>query len=290
MLVVKKNTLNKTEKGSNTSSDRAVFFVSDGTGITAEALGNSLLTQFDNISFSKTTMPFIDTVEKAENLVKTINEVDYQEQLRPIIFSTIIDDEIRAIIESSKGFILDIFSTYIGPLEMALGEKSSHTVGLSHSIKNQDEYTKKMNALNFTLSHDDGVNTQNYSKAELILVGISRTGKTPTSIYLAMQYGIYVANYPLVEEELQEGKLPEILENNKNKIVALSIEPNKLSKIREARLPNSKYAQLDNCTKEVNIAISIYKENNLKLIDSTGSSVEEIAAKILLISGLKRKF
>ena len=186
MLVSKTKPRNLTEKNNASSEDRAVFFISDRTGITAEVLGNSLLTQFESLSFKKITIPFIDTPEKAEGTLQSINQENDKNNLRPIVFATIINDEIREIIAESKGYTIDFFKTFIGPLELILENRSSGIVGLSHSIKDTEEYHTKMDALNFALAYDDGVNIENYQHADLILVGVSRSGKTPTSIYKSL--------------------------------------------------------------------------------------------------------
>ena len=265
---------------------RSVFFVSDRTGITAELLGKTLLTQFPGVEFHKHTMPFIDTVEKAEAVVAEINRVTLQEGKPPIVFSTLINDDVRAVVTSANALFLDFFADFIGRLESELGLTSSHTLGLSHGMGDELAYQRRMDAVNYTLSHDDGVNTANYHRAEVILTGVSRTGKTPTCLYLAMQYGIHAANYPLTPDDFSDRMLPKPLLPHHAKLFGLTIHAERLAKIRNERKPGSRYASLENCRSELRASEALMRQAQVPVLDTTTKSVEEIAISILHATGL----
>ncbi len=260
--------------------DRTVFFVSDGTGITAETFGHAVLTQFD-LRFRQIRMPFIDTVEKAHAAAQRINEAFKAEGKRPIIFSTLIKSELSKIIGLSNGMVMDLIQTFVKPLELELGVKSTHTVGRSHNIADSDEYKNRIEAINFSLAHDDGQSHKNLAMADVILVGVSRSGKTPTTLYLAMQYGIKAANDPLIPEDFERGKLPSGLLPYKAKIFGLSIAPDRLSEVRNERRPGSKYAAIENCRYEINEAEAMMRREGIRWMSSTAKSIEEIATMIL---------
>lgn len=267
---------------------RKVYFISDGTGITAESLGQSLLTQFDNIEFDVQTLPFVNTTEKAYNIIKKISE---KTQEAPIVFSTLVDDNIRKLFQDSPFLCMDLFNSFIAPLEQELKMKSSHTIGKTHGVtlNNYNNYMLRMNAVNYVLSNDDGANIHEYGNADVILIGVSRCGKTPTCLYLAMQFGIYAANYPMTEDELQLNKLPQLLLSFKNKVFGLTIEPLRLSQIRQERRPNSKYADLKQCQYEVKEVEEMYRKEKISYINTTTRSIEEISTEIMSACNLKRR-
>lgn len=271
-------------------ADRTVFFVSDGTGITAETFGHSVLTQFE-LRFKQVRLPFIDTVEKAYDAVREINEAYDQDGKRPIVFSTLVKAELSSIVRKSKGMHMDLIQTFVEPLEQELGVKSTHTIGRSHNIADSEDYRNRIEAINFSLAHDDGQSNQNLAAADVILVGVSRSGKTPTSLYLAMQYGIKAANYPLIPDDFERGKLPSSLGVYKKKIFGLSIAPDRLSEVRNERRPGSKYASIENCRYEVNEAEKMMRREGIRWMSSTAKSIEEIATMILQeIKSDKRAF
>lgn len=269
---------------------RTAFFISDGTGITAETLGQSLLAQFGNIDFRRLTRPYIDTTEKALAMVQQINAVAEQEKSRPIVFDTIVNPQIRDILATANAFKLDIFSTFLDPLETELNESSSYTVGKSHSIKQNDTYMQRIEAVNFALENDDGARTRHYDSADIILVGVSRCGKTPTCLYMAMQYGIRAANYPLTEEDMDLLTLPNSLKPYRQKLFGLTIEAERLAAIRHERKPNSRYASFAQCEFEVREVEALFQRENINFINTTQFSVEEISAKILVEKGIERRF
>lgn len=271
------------------TTQRTVFFVSDRTGITAELLGRTLLTQFPNVQFRKRSLPFVDTIEKAKVVLAEINDTARQEGMPPIVFSTLINDDVRTVIASADALCLDLFAGFISRLEVELGLESSHTLGLSHGMGDELAYQKRMDAVNYTLQHDDGLNTSNYDRADVILIGVSRTGKTPTCLYLAMQYGIHAANYPLTPDDFSNQKLPKPLLPHRAKLYGLTIHPERLAKIRDERKPGSQYSSLENCRDELRAAEALLRQAHVPYIDTTTMSVEEIAVSILYGTGLIKR-
>ncbi|KQN65724.1 MULTISPECIES: pyruvate, water dikinase regulatory protein [Duganella] len=262
------------------TASRTVFFVSDGTGITAETFGHSVLTQFE-LRFRQIRLPFIDTLDKAHDAARKINEAFVTDGQRPIIFSTLVQTELSDVIRRCKGMYMDLFQTFVAPLEQELNVKSTHTIGRSHNIVDSEEYKNRIEAINFSLAHDDGQSHKNLSSADIILVGVSRSGKTPTSLYLAMQYGIKAANYPLIPDDFERGRLPSSLYEFKSKIFGLTITPERLSEIRNERRAGSKYASIENCRYEVNEAETMMKREGIRWLSSTTKSIEEISTTIL---------
>lgn len=259
---------------------RTAFFVSDGTGITAETFAHSLLTQFDT-HFRQVRLPFVDSVDKAHLALRKIDETFILDGQRPIVFSTLVKTELSDIVRASHGLYMDLIQTFIEPLEQELGMKSMHTIGRSHTSADSAEYKKRIEAINFSLAHDDGQSNRNLEEADVILIGVSRSGKTPTSLFLAMQYGIKAANYPLIPDDFEREKLPGSLLPHKEKLFGLSIAADRLAEIRNERLPGSKYAMLENCRYEINEAEKIMRREGIRWMSSTTKSIEEIAATIL---------
>ncbi|HEY3699383.1 MAG TPA: pyruvate, water dikinase regulatory protein [Spongiibacteraceae bacterium] len=266
---------------------RSAFFISDSTGITAETLGKSLLAQFENIEFDKTVLPFVDTPAKALQAVGRINDAADRDGAPPIIFDTVVNQQVREIIAASNGVLMDIFSTFLEPLERALSSKSGLTVGRGHSRNTELLYQQRINAVNYAMENDDGARINHYDQAQLILIGVSRCGKTPSCLYMAMQHGVYAANYPLTDEDLDLGQIPRPLLAQRNKLYGLTINPERLSAIRNERKPNSRYANIAKCEDEVRMALALFERNGIKYIDSTHVSIEEIATKILVEKGLR---
>ena len=262
-------------------AERTVFFVSDGTGITAETFGHSLLAQFEGVRFRQIRMPFIDSMDKAGDVIERINTVADREGHRPIVFSTLVDPEVNYAVRCAHGLFLDMIQTFVEPLEKELGVKSTHSIGRSHNIANTKEYNLRIEAINFSLAHDDGQTHGGLADADVILVGVSRSGKTPTSLYLAMQYGIKAANYPLIPEDFERARLPSVLPQFRAKLFGLSIAPERLAEVRHERRPNSKYASLENCRHEVAAAEAMMRREQIRWLSSTTKSIEEIATTIL---------
>ncbi len=267
---------------------RTVFIVSDGTAITGEALGHSLLIQFAEIEFAQVRIPFVNDEEAAMDAVLKINEAFEKDQAPPIVINTIVDGQISALIHDSKGVVLDLFLAFLGTLEDTLGIKAQPSVGQTHGLKDIDRYEDRMDATNFALNHDDGISLE-FGKADLIIVGVSRSGKTPTCLYMALHYGVKAANYPLTEDDLDELRLPHFLRRHKRKIVGFMIEPDRLAQIRETRRPNSRYASLKQCHKEVDLADTLLRSEGIPVLHTTHSSIEEISSRVLMELGLQKE-
>jgi regulator of PEP synthase PpsR (kinase-PPPase family) len=268
---------------------RTIFFVSDQTGVTAETMGHSLLTQFDGVVFRQVTLPFISTADKAEEAVRRINATGETEGIRPVIFSTLVQEEMREIVKGANGLFLDFFAAFLNPLEEELNIKSSRTQGKAHGMLDIGAYTLRINATNFALANDDGAITRDYEQADLILVGVSRSGKTPTCLYMALQYGIFAANFPLADEEFESGKLSNTLMKHHRKLYGLTIASERLQQIRKERRPNTRYASPTQVEFEVRTAEALFRRFQIPYLDTTERSIEEIASRILDATGLERR-
>ncbi len=266
---------------STESAGRTVFFVSDGTGITAETFGSSILAQFDALKFRLRRIPFVDTMEKADDAANIIESQFQEDGKRPIVFSTLVNTKILGRIKQIRALHLDMFQTFVEPLERELNIKSSHTIGRFHHATDSDAYKNRIEAINFSLAHDDGQSVKNLSDANVILIGVSRSGKTPTSLYLAMQHGLKVANCPLIPEDFERNTLPSTIMPFKKKLFGLTIDPDRLSQIRHERRPGSKYASIENCRMEVSSAEVLMKREHIPWLSTTTKSIEEIATTIL---------
>jgi regulator of PEP synthase PpsR (kinase-PPPase family) len=259
---------------------RIVFIVSDGTGITAENFSQSILAQFE-ATFKHIRIPFVDSVDKAHEAVSNINQAFEKYDVQPIVFTTLVNPELNHIVSKANGLILDMFQTFVAPLEAALGMKSTHAMNRLHHNADTEAYKNRIEAINYSLAHDDGQSNQNLVEADVILVGISRVGKTPTSLYLAMQYGLKAANYPLIPEDFERGHLPKDLMPYRQKIFGLMIDAERLSEIRNERRPGSNYAKLENCRYEINEATAMMKKQSIPWVLTTSKSIEEIATTVL---------
>ncbi len=268
---------------------RSVFFVSDRTGITVEILGNSLLTQFEELPFRRITIPFIQSPSDLQNAIDQINRAVEEEQQKPIVFLSIVDEAMNhELREKTQALTLDFFQAFIAPLEKELGIKSAHAAGRSHSVNHSNDYFRRMEAINFAQSHDDGATTRDLSNAEVVLIGVSRCGKTPTSLYLALQFGIRAANFPLTPDDFADHKLPASIQPLRHKLFGLTIDPKRLSQIRQERRAGSHYASLENCRQEVRNAETLMEHEKIPILDTTAKSIEEIAATIIHRAKLNR--
>ena len=268
-------------------SSRTVFFVSDQTGVTAETLGHSLMTQFEGQEFRPVTLPFVSSLDKAEEAVRRINRAASQ-GLRPIVFSTLVQDDLREVLMGANALFLDLFSTFVGPLERELDARSTHRAGRAHGMADLAAYTTRIEATNFSLANDDG-SGGDYAHADVVLIGVSRVGKTPTCVYMALQYGVFAANYPLTEDDLEAGRLPPRLEPYRAKLFALTIRPERLQQIRNERRPDSRYASRQQVLYELRAAEALFSRYALPWLDTTECSIEEIASRILNTSGIERR-
>jgi [pyruvate, water dikinase]-phosphate phosphotransferase / [pyruvate, water dikinase] kinase len=262
-------------------SNRTVFFISDGTGITAETFGNAILAQFE-LNALHVRLPFTDTADKAYQAVRQINHAATVDGNRPIVFTTLVNMEVlKVITDGCQGMLLDMFGTFVNPLEHELGLKSNHRIGRFSDASKSKKYNDRIEAINFSLAHDDGQLNRDLEQSDVILVGVSRSGKTPTSLYLAMQYGLKASNYPLIPEDFDRRQLPPALVPHKAKLFGLTIQPERLSEIRNERRPNSNYASLANCRTEVSEAESMMRRAGIRWLSTTTKSIEEISTTIL---------
>jgi regulator of PEP synthase PpsR (kinase-PPPase family) len=268
---------------------RTVFFVSDGTGITAEMLGHSLLTQFEGIRFTQVVLPFVDSPEKALEAVRQVEAARMRSEARPIVFCTLVDDAVRKTLRQADALVLDFFESFLAPLEQEFSTPSSHAVGRSHSVASNQGYQERIEAVNFALAHDDGLGERDLEQADIILIGVSRSGKTPTSLYMALQFGVKAANCPLTPDDFERGTLPKGIEGLRRKLYGLTIDPERLSRIRYERRPDSRYASLENCRYEVEQAEKLMRKYGVVWLNSTTKSIEEIAAKIMQDAKVERR-
>ncbi len=266
---------------------RFAFMISDRTGLTVESLGNSLLSQFEDAVFEKETLPYIDTLEKAEAALQKINACSGE--TKPIVFVTLIDSKIAACFKEANACVLDLFGTFLSPLEKELGEKSSFTVGKTHAVADVQTYDHRIDAINFALEHDDGVQLKGYQEADIILVGVSRSGKTPCSLYMALQFGIFTANYPFTDDDLLRTELPKALRPYRKKLFGLTIDCERLEHIRKARRPDSQYASPIQCKAEIGQIEKLYIDESIPFLNSTHYSIEEIATKIMAQAKIQRR-
>ena len=267
---------------------RPVFYVSDGTGITAETIGHSLLTQFTDSSFVPERVPFVDSIERAREVVERIRRAADIHGTRPIVINSCMDHQVGEALAESGALMLDVFAPFIDPLEKELGQARERHVGRAHAIVDFDTYHRRINAMNYALTHDDGINVD-YSEADVILVAVSRAGKTPTCVYLALHYGVRAANYPLTEEDLEHDRLPERLRRHRNKLFGLTIDPVRLQQIRQERRPGSRYARMETCQREVAAAEAMFRAERIPTLSTTNTSIEEIASKVMSTLGIQRE-
>lgn len=272
----------------STPIERAVYIVSDSTGITAETFSHSVLSQFDEVNFKPVRLPFIDTLDKAREVVARINRNALEAGVPPIVFSTLVNPEILALVRQSNGVFLDLFGTFVSHIEQALGLKSSHSIGRSHMAANSEKYRNRIDAINFSLAHDDGQFVNQLDQADVILLGVSRCGKPPPSLYLAMQYAVKAANFPLTPDDFERGALPKTIAPYRGKLFGLSIQPERLAEVRNERRPNSHYARLEQCRYEVAEAERMMRREGISWLSTTTKSIEEIATTVLQEVGLER--
>ncbi|AEQ96769.1 GTP-binding protein [Xanthomonas oryzae pv. oryzicola BLS256] len=270
------------------STIRPVFYVSDGTGITAETIGHSLLTQFSGFNFVTDRMSFIDDAEKARDAAMRVRAAGERYQVRPVVVNSCVDPQLSMILAESGALMLDVFAPFIEPLERELNAPRHSRVGRAHGMVDFETYHRRINAMNFALSHDDGI-ALNYDEADVILVAVSRAGKTPTCIYLALHYGIRAANYPLTDEDLENERLPPRLRNYRSKLFGLTIDPERLQQIRQERRANSRYSAAETCRREVAIAERMFQMERIPSLSTTNTSIEEISSKVLSTLGLQRE-
>ncbi len=271
-------------------AERRVFVVSDRTGITAEVLAHSLLSQFPRIHFHRTPIPYVDSPERAQAAAARIDQAAREDGAPPLVFTTFVEEPVKRIVTRANGVFFDFFDAFIGPLEQALGAPSAHMAGQAHALRDPESYSSRIGAIEYAMRCDDGARTEDYRSADLILTGVSRCGKTPTCLYLALHYGLKVANYPLVEEDLHSARLPPALLPVRDRVFGLTIDPARLHQIREERRPGSEYARLARCRREVAAGEALYRREHIPWIDVTTMSIEEICTTILDRKAIRRSY
>jgi regulator of PEP synthase PpsR (kinase-PPPase family) len=268
---------------------RTMFYVSDRTAITAETIGHSLLAQFEGTTeYREVTIPYVDSLEKASAAAERINHTARADGERPLVISTLAEPESRELIIRSDALVLDLFHVFLEPLQRTLNAAPVIKRARSHRISNLSTYESRIAAIDFSLQHDDGARIRDYDKAEIIMIGVSRSGKTPTCLYLAMQFGFRAANYPITEEDIHSGKLPEPLIPFRPRLHGLTIDARRLASIREERRPGSRYASIEQCRLEVRQVESLFRAQDIPFINTTNMSVEEIATRVVQTRGMER--
>ena len=258
-----------------------VFFLSDSTGISAETMGNALLIQFPGLSFERTLIPFISSVEEAGQIVARLDEALDTSARTPLVFTTAASDEVRRELHRSRCPIIDFFDMHMQQVEAILETTGERLAARLHGVGDIKRYNSRMQAIEYTIEHDDGQSVRGLEKADVILVAPSRCGKTPTSMYLALQHGLFVANYPIVEEDLDGNDLPRPVRDLADRCFGLTTTPARLSAVRQERRPNSQYASREQCAFELRRTEAMFRRHRLPIADSSTKSVEELATIIL---------
>jgi regulator of PEP synthase PpsR (kinase-PPPase family) len=269
--------------GGPTSKDAQtvpVFFLSDSTGISAETMGNALLIQFPDLHFDRRLIPFISTVEEARRVVAILDEA-MQGPVTPLAFTTAAVDEVRLELHKTACPLIDFFDLHMSRVESILGAKGMRVAARLHGVGDIKRYNSRMAAVEYAIEHDDGQSLRALDKADVILLAPSRCGKTPTTMYLALQHGVFVANYPLVDEDLESTALPRPVKGLRDRFFGITTTPGRLSQVRNERRPNSRYASLEQCTYELRRAEAMYAAHRIPMINSSAKSVEEMSTVIL---------
>lgn len=244
-------------------------------------MGRSLLSQFEDFEYETVHWPFIDTLEKARRVAERINQTTMESDQKPIVFTTLVDPRIRDYFKGLDVPVMDFFESFTERLEIELRMPSSHALGRFHTTDSTWGYDQRIHAVNFALNNDDGMITKNYDASDLILIGVSRSGKTPTCLFLGLQHSVMAANYPLTEDDLESDLLPKSLVPFKEKLYGLTIDPNQLQRIRQERRPDRRYSSLEQCKLEVKLAEQLFMHYKIPYLDTTSMSIEEISARLL---------
>jgi regulator of PEP synthase PpsR (kinase-PPPase family) len=258
-----------------------VFFLSDSTGISAETMGNALLIQFPDLRFERTLIPFISSVEEARDVVSRLDRALEESPRAPLVFTTTANDDVRRELHRTRCHVIDFFDLHMRPVEQILQTRAARMPARLHGVGDIQRYNSRMQAIEYTIEHDDGQSVRSLEKAEVILVAPSRCGKTPTSMYLALQHGLFVANYPIVEEDLDITELPKPVRHLRERCFGLITSPQRLAAVRQQRRPDSRYSSLEQCTIELRRTAAMFERHRLPVIDSSTKSVEEISTLIL---------
>lgn len=267
---------------------RSVFYVSDSTAMTAKGLGKSLLSQFEKVSFVEYLRPYVDTEAKVSDLINELKHAQLVDNQNPIIFASMMDEELMRHLSSQVDGVIDIFQPFLASLEQIMSEKSSKAVGRAHNASDFESYKLRIEAIDFTLATDDGLKLSDYDQADLILLGVSRSGKTPTALYLSLNFGLKVANYPFTADDLPRFSLNKAHEKNRQKLVGLMISPERLTNIRQERRPQSQYADHLQISLELEALQNLFFREKIPYVDTTTRSVEEIAASIMSMFSIRK--
>lgn len=266
---------------------RTAFYISDGTALTAEAFGHALLSMFP-VEFNHKTLPFVDTQEKAERVCREIRSASTVDGEPPLIFHTFVNEKLKAKIVNCGGISYDFLEQFKGSIESELKLTAEPKTHRTHGV--HKNYNFRVDAINYALDNDDGKKLNQLQDADIILLGVSRTGKTPTSLYLALQYGIKAANYPITDDDdFEHLDLPRQLKLQRHKLFGLTLNAQRLHEIRSGRRQGSQYASMQQCRFELQEVEKLYRREAIPFINSTHFSVEEIAAKILAKTNLQRR-
>ena len=257
-----------------------VFFISDSTGISAETMGNALLAQFPTVPFERRLIPFLRTTREAEEVREQLNQA-MDGPVEPIVFLTVVDEEVREVLLGTRAPVIDFVSGHLARIEAQLGLSSDHAPARLHGVGDSRRYNRRMQAVEFAIEHDDGQSVRAIEKADVVLIAPSRCGKTPTSMYLALMHGIFVANYPLADEDLAEEVLPESIAGIADRCFGLLTSPQRLTAVRSERMPDSRYASLAQTRWELSRARRVYDVHSIPFVDSSSKSVEEMSTLIL---------
>ncbi|CEO39445.1 posphoenolpyruvate synthetase regulatory kinase/phosphorylase PpsR [Photobacterium kishitanii] len=272
----------------NKTNFRDVFYISDGTAITAETLAHAVLGQF-SLDIKQTTLPFVESIERAKQVKNLINQSNEKHGVQPLVFYSVVVPEIKQIIEQADALFYDVLKVLVEPLERDLAMKATPQLQRSHSInKDSASYHDRIAAIEYTLAHDDGVSLNHLEQADIILLGVSRCGKTPTSLYLAMQFGLRAVNYPFIADDMSALKLPKAIEPYRFKTFGLTIDIERLVAIRNERFADSEYASLEQCQDELHKVEAMFRREAIPYLNTSSLSVEEISTRLLSMSGLKR--
>ncbi len=269
------------DAGPGTSDVVPVFFLSDSTGISAETMGNALLIQFPELHFERTVIPFISSVEEARRVVRELDATLAASARTPLVFTTAASDAVRLELRTTKCPVIDFFDLHMQRVEAILDTRGVRLAARLHGVGDVQRYNSRMQAIEYTIEHDDGQSVRGLDKADVVLVAPSRCGKTPTAMYLALQHGLFVANYPIVEEDLDTNELPRPVRDLRERCFGLMTTPARLSAVRQERRPGSQYASVEQCTFELRRTEAMFAMHQVPVVDSSTKSVEEIATMIL---------
>lgn len=271
------------------SQRRDVFYVSDGTAITCETLGHVVLGQFA-VQPNEKTFPFVESDEKLSELLKQIQRSYQLHGVKPLVFFSMVIPEMRTRLLQAPAHFYDVLESIVQRVSLDIEMEPAPKLQRSRSVgKDSDTYFDRIAAIEYTLAHDDGVSLKDLDRADIILLGVSRSGKTPTSLYMAMQFGLRVVNYPFIAEDMHAMRLLPEFEFHRHKLFGLTINAERLTEIRENRLAGSEYASNQQCQQELATVEALFRREAISCINTSSLSVEEISTRILERTGLKRR-